>query len=74
MTRTARIVGTSQHEIQKQTESGLEEKKQKEGLLSPRWGRERERWYKRRWKKVAEGTLRPWQGQMHEERGNHKEG
>ena len=61
MTRTARIVGTSRHEIQKQTEYGLEEKKQKEGLLSPRWGRERERWFKRRCKKVADPqtTARP---------------
>ena len=30
MTRAARIIGTSQHKIQKQTEYGLEEKKQKE--------------------------------------------
>lgn len=30
MTRAARIIGTSQHEIQKQTEYDLEEKKQKE--------------------------------------------
>lgn len=42
MTRAARIIGTSQHEIRKQTEYNLEEKEQKERLLSPRWA-ERER-------------------------------